>query len=59
DIIFRVREYLGVPRKGTYSFADCLDMSTLTECMMTEEKDTNVTFTFHPFEVKTYRIRRK
>ena len=59
DIIFRVREYLGVPRKGTYSFADCLDMSTLTECMMTEEKDTNVTFTFHPLEVKTYRIRRK
>ncbi|MGN0907468.1 MAG: alpha-mannosidase, partial [Bullifex sp.] len=59
DIIFRVREYLGIPQEGTITFSDVLDQSTLTECMMTEENYGKPTFSFHPFEIRTYRIEKR
>lgn len=58
-LVFRVREPLGVYREASFSFASSLDTSTLVETNMIEEEKEAVSTSFHPFEVKTYRIERK
>jgi alpha-mannosidase len=56
-IIFRVREPYGRPISGSLSFDPSLDPSTLHETNMLEEPEGDGNLSFHPFQVKTFRIR--
>jgi alpha-mannosidase len=56
-IIFRVREPYGRPISGSLSFDPSLDPSTLHETNMLEEPEGDGSLSFHPFQVKTFRIR--
>ena len=58
-IVFRVREPYGCKTKGNLSFSPLLDRSTLQETDMLERPKAKTTFSWHPFEVKTYRIERE
>lgn len=58
-IVFRAREPLGVYTATTLTFDPSLDPASLEECNMLEEPKESTSFDFHPFEVKTYRIKRR
>jgi len=58
EIVFRVREVLGCSNKGSLKIDPCLDGSSLRETDMLEEKSLEISLDFHPFEIKTFRVRR-
>ena len=58
-VVFRVREVLGCSNNGSLKLDPCLDESTLVETDMLEEQERAATFSFHPFEIKTYKVNRR
>ncbi len=58
-LVFRVREVLGCSNNGSLNLDPCLDEASLEETDMLEEQGRAATFSFHPFEIKTYKVRRK
>lgn len=58
SVVFRVRETLGCSNSGTLELDPCLDGESLCETDMLEEKEGKPSFSFHPFEIKTYKVRR-
>ena len=57
-VVFRVREVLGCSCNGSIALDGCLDRNTLAETDMLEENVGKPSFSFHPFEIKTYRVGR-
>ncbi len=57
-VVFRVREVLGCTNNGTLSLDPCLDGATLVETDMLEQNEKAASFSFHPFEIKTYKVKR-
>ena len=57
-VVFRVREVLGCSCNGSIALDGCLDRNTLAETDMLEENGGKPSFSFHPFEIKTYRVGR-
>lgn len=59
SVVLRVRETLGCSNNGRLAFDSCLDESSLYETDMLEENGYEPSFAFHPFEIRTYKIRRR
>lgn len=58
SICFRVVENMGYYGNVGFDFSHYLDESSLKETNMLEEEKGNTTLSFHPFEIKTYTIKR-
>lgn len=58
ELVFRVREVLGCSNNGRLKPDACLDRKSLVETDMLEENEKKPSFSFHPFEIKTYKVRR-
>lgn len=56
--VCRLRETLGVSARIALSFDPCLDVSSLEECDLLERKKGETSFSFRPFEIKSYRVGR-